>query len=459
MAPIYGAMRTVKGKLQARKQAARPQARKAIVVAIGMLFLIVVPGCALQGHDYAQKQKSLHEKTAIVIRPLPGSEITVEIPAKGQLAEAGRGAAIGSELGAAGVICGGIGFIVCTPVFATVGALGGAVYGAANTQPRTVWWEAEDAFHAVLAEAAIDQALAKRIESYAQAHNYDLTVRTGVIEPLTKDASLCRALAAEGFGSALVISGTSVILEPGEFPVINPQRRLVLLTHVQLIRTGDQRVLIDCIVADVLGPIRSVEVWRANNAQAFSEATALALERLGETIVIELFMQQDVTEQIIKLGMFDAHVKGLKPLYPPLTANSTRPEQIPKCASLQPTMSWVPFAADHVTYDLRIWSSTARKLDELVYSRERLVEPQHTLEVPLEPSSVYFWSVRAHYLQGGRERVTGWSRYSVKSAPVFNVITFGLGLLLPERISDAFYQFETPPTPSINLEPAAQSGS
>lgn len=457
MAPIYGAMRTDKGKTQARQQAACPQARRAIIVAIGILFLIVVPGCALQRHDYVQKQKSQNEKTAIVIRPLPGSE-TVEIPARGQLAEAGRGAAIGSELGAAGVVCGGIGFIVCTPVFATVGALGGAAYGAAKAQPRTVWWEAEDAFHAVLAEAEIDQALAKRIESYAQAHNYDLTARTGVIEPETKDASLCRALAAEGFGNALVISGTSVILEPAEFPVINPQRRLVLLTHVQLIRTGDQRVLIDRVVADDLGPIRSVEGWKANHAQAFSEATALALERLGENIAIELFMQHHFTEQIINLGMYDAHVKGLKPLYPPLTANSPKPEQSPKCDSLQPTMSWEPFAADHVTYDLRIWSSTARKIDVLVYSRERLLEPRHTLEVPLEPSSFYFWSVRAHYLQDGRERVTGWSRFSVKSAPLFNVISLGLGLLLPERVSDTFYRFETPPTPSINLDPAAQSG-
>jgi hypothetical protein len=32
----------------------------------------------------------------------------------------------------------------------------------------------------------------------------------------------------------------------------------------------------------------------------------------------------------------------------------------------------------------------------------------HTLETPLEPSSLYFWTVRARFELGGQVKVTDW---------------------------------------------------
>jgi hypothetical protein len=45
----------------------------------------------------------------------------------------------------------------------------------------------------------------------------------------------------------------------------------------------------------------------------------------------------------------------------------------------------------------------------LVYSQQGLVTPEHTLGTPLQPSSLYFWTVRAHFMLDGKRRATEWS--------------------------------------------------
>jgi len=62
------------------------------------------------------------------------------------------------------------------------------------------------------------------------------------------------------------------------------------------------------------------------------------------------------------------------------------------------------------------WGQGCRDADpgELVYSRQGLGQPEHTLEIPLQPKSRYFWSVRAHFAFDGNRRTTEWSEHFIR---------------------------------------------
>lgn len=114
-------------------------------------------------------------------------------------------------------------------------------------------------------------------------------------------------------------------------------------------------------------------------------------------------------------------VSGLRPNYPEPSLKFVEVD------SLQPTLSWEAFprpidlAVDkegvqgrvsNVTYDLRIWradeESPREYPAEIVYERRGLREPWHTIEQPLKPSFMYFWSIRARFELDGQPRVTQW---------------------------------------------------
>ncbi|MDH4187504.1 MAG: hypothetical protein OEV08_10930 [Nitrospira sp.] len=67
-------------------------------------------------------------------------------------------------------------------------------------------------------------------------------------------------------------------------------------------------------------------------------------------------------------------------------------------------------------YDYKYsWDHECRDTDpgELVLSKKGLLTPQYHVEIPLEPDSYYFWSVRAHFTLDGKRRATEWSEYIV----------------------------------------------
>jgi hypothetical protein len=57
------------------------------------------------------------------------------------------------------------------------------------------------------------------------------------------------------------------------------------------------------------------------------------------------------------------------------------------------------------------WWHECRDTDpgELVDSQQGLLNPEHTLETPLQPNSSYFWTVRADFTLDGKHRATEWS--------------------------------------------------
>ena len=106
---------------------------------------------------------------------------------------------------------------------------------------------------------------------------------------------------------------------------------------------------------------------------------------------------------------------GLKPENPPAWSASCA-----SVASRQPALRWQPFAAKEatesesgvsgITYELKIWVAAHDAPGKLVYAREGLSEPSHTVQEPLSTATTYFWSIRARFLLNGAPRVTDWGQ-------------------------------------------------
>lgn len=119
-------------------------------------------------------------------------------------------------------------------------------------------------------------------------------------------------------------------------------------------------------------------------------------------------------------------VAGLRPMYPQvrLKQDAICPFgcpwllDVPVVDSLQPTLRWEPYSRPDATYDLRIWRGETYGSQmfgssivptELVYARNALPAPVHKVESPLEPSTLYFWTIRARFERDGQARVIDWA--------------------------------------------------
>jgi hypothetical protein len=117
-------------------------------------------------------------------------------------------------------------------------------------------------------------------------------------------------------------------------------------------------------------------------------------------------------------------IVGLHPEYPPVEKGTFALfSDFVLVDSLQPTFRWQPFPRPEdrsedksgrlnriqdVTYELRIWRLNPGKSGKLYYAREGLNLTHHKLEEPLEPSTKYLWSIRAHFMLDGNPRTIEW---------------------------------------------------
>ncbi len=110
-------------------------------------------------------------------------------------------------------------------------------------------------------------------------------------------------------------------------------------------------------------------------------------------------------------------VHGITPISPG-AGRSSWTGKPPVVEALQPTFRWKPAADATARYDFVIfegYGSEGEVLGNKVYYREGLQQPEHTLEVSLQPDRVYYWSVRVR--RG--EEVSEWSRFDWSNwAPV-----------------------------------------
>lgn len=429
---------------------ARPA--RARVRLLGFIFLIVV---AVQGCAHTSPPVPLSEsvqqqlgKVGVVATPTERNQ-AFNAPGTGRLHNTWRGLVeltgeqvrVANELRPYDVI----GPVSGVPIL--MGLIIGPFYGAVKSEP---WQEAEATFRTIVAELNLNQTLPQHLVAFAQAHGYAMTHLSIVTEESLQKQSRYVTARNDGIDTVLEIQDLTVNLVPAGY-MVNPYRVLTLSVRVQLIRTVDQTLLDDRVVTDTLGPALLLDGWAANQAARFRQEVQQAAERLAEQIITEYFLLYPIPERVSASLFLDVHLKGLRLFYP---IETEFPSMVQKVDSLQPTMSWESFSGANLTYDLNIWRAGRLGPEALVYSRTNLDQASHKLETALEPSSRYYWSVRAHFSEHGKERITDWSRRLATHSLMAKILTLGILAIVPNPGAESFFMFITPPPPSLPPQPA-----
>jgi hypothetical protein len=429
--------------------------------ALILVFLLFVQGCAHKTApsplpDSAQLQPG---KTAVTVNTA-GPQDLLKIPNSGRLSNVGRGAGLGAGISVAGGVAlgpGGGGFVFFTLIpFSVVGGVIGAV-------KAEDWQKAESSFNAILTEMNIREILPERLAAFSRTQGYEIAhLRTNGPSGAQNKFDYA-AIHQDGIDQLLKIQDITVALEPDKFE-INPPRRLVVSARTHLIQP------INGAVTDVRdffdrGPTLGLAEWTSEEGTRFREEVERGAQRLAEQILLDYLLRYELPEQTLdsqNRGLFgpDYHiyVKGLRGIAPeerasiegrafdtdvlntfPLGIERAFPYLANRSDSLLPTFRWEAVTGEHATYDLKVWRAGQYGPDRIIYSREGLGQPFHRLEMPLEASTPYYWSVRARFSVGGKTRVTDWSRRSVNRADI------PLRALETPFIEEGFYVFITPP--------------
>jgi hypothetical protein len=407
------------------------------------------------------------------------------------------GAAKGAGAGAlAGGVLVGIGAIVFPPLGVPLGlaltpylTAGGAIAGYAGSAAGTTARGPEAATgvpaeQSPILDRTLDNPLKDRLpELVGSAVARSVTTFTpfraevmDVIGPGSRnDVTDYRSLRDRGFAGAIEIRVTHIGFAGWGSEGIS----LFVTAEARLLDTqrGNPTWLRGLVYES---PTHTFSRWMREDAALTRVELERAYRTLGERIVDVLFLS---TEPSGNDGGNTSDTCGVallepKPVLELGPQNRQRPAA-PPVASLTPTLVWSaaplapkmvnpnPWATDRsIRYDLRIWKAEADAPGIVAYERLGLAGTRHQVEVPLEPATTYFWSVRMRGTVDGHVRAVPWSQSS--TPPVFSkpflrqarfdaVVTGDAVKLYPCRLdssvpcgcldyipADNFYRFRTP---------------
>lgn len=199
---------------------------------------------------------------------------------------------------------------------------------------------------------------------------------------------------------------------------LNADHQLYMHATVRLLRRSDWAELSSTEYV-YTGPRHTLEAWSENDGARLLAALKEGYESLGAHIHDSVFLLYPFPDREWQPSSIFRAAYGLAPLDPALIGRFLTISQV---KSLQPTLRWqaYPRAQDlaaapqdmarmrNVRYDLVIARNQNLAPAEIVYRREALSRPEHTLEALLAAGTEYYWTVRARFELDGRERVTSW---------------------------------------------------
>jgi hypothetical protein len=296
-----------------------------------------------------------------------------------------------------GAMCGAV-LVVWLGVCGT-GMVVGAVAGA-EAYPGAATARESEAVTAKLQVDAMQEALREQVIGWFSAHG-------------RRPVDLASA------DTLAVVSLSRVRLNPEANPyIISAEHQLYMHATVRLLRRSDWTELSTTEYVHT-GPKHTLEAWSENDGARLLAALKAGYESLGSHIYDSVFLLYPFPDREWQADSIFVAAYGLAPLEPPLLGRFLTMSRV---ESLQPTLRWQAFprAQDlaaaprdmervrNVRYDLVIARNQNLAPAEIVYRRQALSRPEHTLEAPLAAGTVYFWTVRARFELDGRERVTSW---------------------------------------------------
>ena len=312
-----------------------------------------------------------------------------------------------------GAMCGAV-MVVWLGVCGT-GMVVGAVAGAAATPSGTTVRESEVTMEGALQTNAMQEALREQV--------------IGAFSTRGR-----RPVELASADTLAVVSLSKVRL--------NAEQQLYMHATVRLLRRSDWVELSTTQYVHT-GPRYTLEAWSENDGERLLAALKAGYESLGAHIHDSVFLLYPFPDREWQPGSIFVAAYGLAPLEPALIGRFLT---ISRVESLQPTLRWQAFPraqdlaaaprdmarVENVSYDIVIARNQDLAPTEIVYRREALSRPEHTLEAPLAAGTEYFWTVRARFELEGRERVTSWGYTEHEHRERWTV---------PSRFS---YRFRTP---------------
>lgn len=423
--------------------ASAERAGRSIMPALSTLaqlaILPVLVGCASSSQlaEHHPLDRRGAPQTVAVIASPEAPKTRLQAFARGESEGASKGAVGGAAVGASLVLLlvnplAIVYFPAIVGAVAAAGMAAGAAAGAAVGTELAVPPERAAAIEQLATDAIGQLQLPERTaaavaSSTTKFAELDAAVIDGAVQA---DVSRDHALRARGFGVAIEFKLKEIGFEAVGADTI---MSLFLTAEASLVDTTTGKPVAQRGLVYV-SPRHAHELWTRDSGALTKAETERACNTLAERMVEDLLL--GATAGPARPGTYThMDICGLAPRSPTLAWGDRGPAES-EVESVTPLLAWEkePAAAwsseyhawdpterptdetpwgrakpGDTTYDLRIWSVADGAPDALVYERLKLPRPGHRVEVPLEPGSTYFWSVRMRYVIDGRMQATRWS--------------------------------------------------
>ncbi|MCC7483392.1 MAG: hypothetical protein IT529_00250 [Burkholderiales bacterium] len=483
------------------------RSRQILTVVSCIALLIVQSGCAV-----TPPRLTDHEKANLGTIAVAAGRSTPAVRIQGPGTSGGlAGVAIGGGLGvavAAGCTPQPLMVISCGTVLLLSTALGAAAGGLIGSQVEShvKGKQVTEASRLPLDGIEIQIALRERVIQRAR----ETTPFSFVAVELPGSAP---AAGESGYGT-FPDRGIDTLLEIDVLDVGTRRGHgellaLTMSCRARVIRVADRAVLAEGVYR-YRSDERTYEAWTDGDAEVLRTSLESAYAGLAEQIVMGLFAApgsaprepvatapatrvapEPAQPHAAAAAAREAPQYALRPRYPELrrcvicaSGNGIGGIEFVALDTLTPALAWEPLAhagaspgtrqrdagtPRNVRYDVAL--HTAR-FDEragvwipgaAIYVRERLTQPGHRVEPPLEPCTRYFWTFRVRFDLYGVEHATAWmSEYHRPPASGLFATLDGLIALLPAspelaalraQPSSYHYRFITPPADAAGTCP------
>jgi hypothetical protein len=374
-----------------------PKLRYSIIAILAGLLML--QGCA---HNRVTQQDRSRPGTIGIVRAEYAPELGLDTFAVGGVAGATKG--VFSGLGACvyGASQAGVGGILLAPFLCPAIGVWGIYDGVNQAVPaeeaRDIDRFARNHAETLQLQQRLSEQLSRHLAEYPEYSSRSLEAGG----PSERDAKPdYRSLKREGIDTVLEVRLLKLVLRGTG---TNPDLAVQAYAFYRLVRTDDNgEVEKRWIVTESAS--RKFSQWADKDATLLKGAIEDVLNRLGEEIVDKAI---------------------LKSTYMLCPADPFKGGGTISVQTLQPTLSWDEFpsrsgkrqdaavrsSVSSVTYEIRLWKDKGEFYQHPgsapAYERKGLMQTSHLIEEPLEPSTVYAWTVRARFVVDGQTRLSSW---------------------------------------------------
>jgi hypothetical protein len=345
-----------------------------------------------------------------------------------------------------------------------VSPLLGAVVGVATNAPIGLRMGAEEKAKtdAVIAQAYSGQDVQKNaarfiVETGRRLTGIEFLLTDGYGPVNNQEKPDYRSLGRSGADTVLEMSLRDIGFVAGSGS--DPLTALFMLADVRVVEVANGSVVY-MDTTTYVSRKRHLSEWLADGGRALRTELQNGQINTAEWIVDKLFLVEEIKPVSMWLPtticMFDIY----SPKTPSMQFHNPHLLSTPQIDTLRPVFLWEAFPREvdrkadstgmlskvtDITYDLKIWKVQDGYPQEVAYEKigfspilktveKKVLDPsqpasgptyktvsvaaaEYGLEKQLEPSTVYFWSIRARFKFSGQTRVTKWAYSRVPFPP------------------------------------------